>query len=644
MNWAPRILFILVAAMAACAALAAFTLFAPRAGAQGQVAVPKPPGDDIYQAKCAKCHSNPAVTGRAPNESALMRLSPETIYAAVTTGPMATAAQSLSDADKRVLAAYLGGRPLDLRDTGSAKAMANHCGASEAFSGLSSQPAWNGWGVTPTTNARFEDEQGAGLTAAQVPQLKLKWAFGFPNGDTSFGQPTVVGGRIFVGSDIGYFYSINAETGCVYWSYRAQATVRTAAVVGPIVSEGETPSAGAENSHPRFAVYFGDFRGNEYALDAATGKQLWVTNVVDNYMARLAAGATVYAGRLYVPVSSTEELFAADESYSCCKFRGSIVALDANTGQRIWKSYTIPEAPRPVRKNTKGTQLYAPAGAAVWDSPTIDPKRKLLYVGSGDAYTEPAPKTTDAVVALDLATGKIVWSFQAVKEDAWIVGCAPTTTVNCPKHLGPDHDIGASPILVNMADRHRLLIALPKSGTIYALDPDRGGALVWKLATTDQVAPNNGQLALGGATDGKNVYLALEDGTAFAIDLTTGKRAWVARLESTDELGAPTTSGENRTKAGLRFGQSAAVSAIPGAMFTGGWDGILRALSTSDGSVIWQFNTAQNFKTVNGVSARGGSMGAPGPTILNGMLYVASGYAAFGGGMPGNVLLAFSAK
>src|SRR5690348_4439865 len=272
---------------------------APRSMGQERVAVPKPPGDALYQKNCAKCHSSAAASNRAPDLKALMKLSPETIYSAITTGVMATAAQQLSPSEKQVLAAYLGGRPLDLTDAGSAKQMRNHCEANAPFENVSSSPAWNGWGVN-LGNTRFEGPQSAGITAQQVPQLKLKWAFGFPNGDTSFGQPSIAGGRVFVGSDIGYFYAINADTGCVYWSFRAQATVRTAATVGPVAGPGTT----------RYAVYFGDFRGNVYALDAATGKPLWVKNVIENnYIARLSAGPTLYKGRLYVPVSSTEEVF-----------------------------------------------------------------------------------------------------------------------------------------------------------------------------------------------------------------------------------------------------------------------------------------------------------------------------------------------
>lgn len=634
MRWSAEKSFVKRAAFFSAALASAVLLVAaaPRSIAQERVAVAKPPGDALYQRSCAKCHSSPVASNRAPDLKVLMKLSPETIYSAITTGAMAAAAQPLSASEKQVLAAYLGGRPLDLTEAGSARTMRNRCDANAPIENISSRPAWNGWGVN-LANTRFQGRPGAGITAQQVPQLKLKWAFGFPNGDTSFGQPSIVDGRVFVGSDIGYFYAINADTGCVYWSYRAQATVRTAATVGPVAGHGTT----------KYAVYFGDFRGNVYALDAATGKPLWIKNVIDNnYIARLSAGPTLYKGRLYVPVSSTEEVFAADPTYPCCSFRGSVVALDANTGQLIWKSYVITEAPKPVRKNSRGVQLTAPAGGAVWDSPTIDTQRHLLYIGTGDSYTEPAPKTTDAIVALDLKTGRIVWSFQAVKNDAWILGCVPTSTENCPRDLGPDHDIGASPILVKMPHGHRLLIALPKSGTIFALDPDRKGALVWKFATTGTVAPNNGQLALGGATDGQNLYLALEDGTAVGIDLASGKRKWLASLESLDELGEPTSNGENRTKAGLRFGQSAAVTAIPGVVFTGGWDGILRALSTSDGRLLWQFNTARAFDTANGVPARGGSMGGPGPAVANGILYVPSGYAAFGGGLPGNVLLALS--
>jgi polyvinyl alcohol dehydrogenase (cytochrome) len=601
--------------------------------AQSKSPLPTSPGQTLFDKNCASCHAGPNPVDRAPDLKMLMQFTPESVLAAITTGVMVEPALGLSDDEKQAIAEYLGGRPLDSKHSGSADSMSNRCPTNPALLDPSAAPSWNGWSAEPG-NTRFTSTKNAGLTAADVPQLKLKWAFGFPNGDTAFGQPTVAGGRIYVGSDIGYVYSLDATTGCVYWSFHAKSGVRTAPTVAAVKGAGATT----------YAVYFGDMRANAYAVDAATGNQLWTQNISDHYTARITGSPSLYGGRVYVPVSATEEAFSAAPSYPCCTFRGSVVALDAKTGQQIWKTYVIPEKPHPTRKNSAGVQLMAPAGAAVWNSPTIDPKAHALYVGTGDAFTEPAAKNSDAVVALDLTTGNILWSFQAVENDAWMVGCVPVPSDNCPKDLGVDWDFGSSPVLVMNADGKRILLATPKSGTVFALDPDRKGAALWKLNVSEKPAPNNGEIAFGGSTDSKRTYVALEDGRFVAIDVATGKLAWDVTLESLDDLGPPTINGENRSKAGLRFGQSAAVTGIPGAVFTGGWDGILRALSTDDGKILWQFNTAQEFKTVNGVAAKGGSMGGPGPVIANGMLYVGSGYANVGGGMPGNVLLAFTAK
>ena len=593
--------------------------------------LPTPPGQVVYGRSCASCHANPSMSDRAPDLKTLMKLTPEKVYASVTTGSMAVPAKDLTDEQKRDVAEYLGGRLLDLTDTGSAASMQNRCASNPALVDPSASASWNGW-AGDAENTRFRSAQTAGLGAAQVSKLKLKWAFGFPKGDTAFGQPTVVSGRIFVGSDNGYVYSLDAKSGCVYWSFHAKSGVRTAPVVAGVV--GSTGST--------HAVYFGDMRANAYAVDAATGRQIWTQDLSDHYTARITAAPAVYEGRVYFGISAMEEAFSAAPAYPCCTFRGSVVALDAYTGAQLWRTYAIPEEPQPVRKNSLGTQLWAPAGAAIWNSPTIDAKRHVLYVGTGDAYTEPASKNSDAVLAIDLTSGKIVWSFQAVPNDAWMVGCVPVSTENCPKDLGVDWDFGSSPILASVAGGKQLLLATPKSGTVFALDPDHAGNVVWKINLSEKMAPNNGQIAFGGAADTKTLYLALEDGTFAAIDLASGNRKWQVRLESLDNLGQPTINGENRTKAGLRFGQSAAVTGIPGVVFTGGWDGILRALSTVDGKILWQFNTVQDFKTVNGVEAKGGSMGGPGVTVVDGMVYVPSGYANVGGGLPGNVLLAFS--
>jgi polyvinyl alcohol dehydrogenase (cytochrome) len=608
-------------------------LAARPAPAQGPEIIPKPPGEILYERNCASCHTNPGKQSRAPELKVLVEFTPEALYTQMTSGTMAVPAQKLTDEEKRFVAEYLGGRPLDLTRSGSADTMPNRCASNPPLGDPAASASWNGWSAD-RANTRFASVEIAGLTVDQVPRLELKWAFGFPGGTTAYGQPTVVSGRIFIGSDNGYFYSLNAASGCVYWSFQAKVGVRTAPVVGPVQGPGLS----------KYAVYFGDMRANVYALDALSGKLLWTARADDHLTARISGAPALYGGRLYVPASSGEEAVSASPSYSCCTFRGSIVAFDADSGRQLWKTYTISEDLKPTKKNSSGVQLWGPAGGAVWNSPTIDAQRDALYIGTGDAYTEPAPATTDAVEALDLKTGKVLWSFQTLANDAWILDCPSVTpTGNCPKNLGPDHDVGASPILLKTANR-RILLATPKSGTVFALDPDRRGSLIWKLSLTDKTAATNGLIALGGAADSRNLYLALEDGTFVAVDLSRGKRAWTTRLESLDELGPPNAGGEPRTKTGLRFGQSAAVTGIPGAVLTGGWDGILRALSTADGKLLWQFNTAQEFKTVNDVPARGGSMGGPGPTVANGMLYVPSGYAMFGGGLPGNVLLAFAVE
>ncbi len=593
--------------------------------------LPKAPGAAVFDESCATCHAKPSAP-RVPDVKALMALTPEAIYTQMTTGVMVVQAQKLTEEQRRAVAEFLGGRPLDLNRSGSAETMPNRCPSNPPMSDPTASPAWNGWSAG-VGNTRFAPLKTAGLTPEQVAHLKLKWAFGFPGGGgTAYGQPTVVAGRIFVDNDNAYLYSLDARTGCVYWSFHAQAGIRTAPVIGPVKGHGAV----------KYAVYVGDMRAHVYALDAQTGQQLWTVTADNHITARISGAPALYEGRLYVPISSSEEV-AALPSYGCCTFRGSVVAYDSDTGRRLWKSYTIPEKLKPNGKNENGVQRWGPAGGAVWNSPTIDPQRGVLYIGTGDAYTEPAAPTSDAAEAMDLKTGKIVWSYQTLANDAWVIGCpASTPNANCPKKVGPDHDVGASPILVTRADGRPMVLVTPKSGTVFALDPDQHGSLIWKLPLTDKTAATNGLIALGGTADSHALYLGLEDGTFVAIDLVKGTKLWTQRLQSLDELGPPNALGEPRTKAGLRYGQSAAATSIPGVVFTGDWDGMFRALSTQDGTVLWKFNTVQDFKTINAVPARGGSMGGPGATVVNGMVYLSSGYVMFGGALPGNVLLAFA--
>jgi polyvinyl alcohol dehydrogenase (cytochrome) len=589
-------------------------------------------GQKLFEQRCTTCHGNPNSAERAPDRGTLMKLTPEAVLSALTTGPMRVQAADLTDAQKRLIAEFLGGRRLGSRDAGDAKVMPNRCASNPPLPDPSAGPEWNGWGAD-LGNSRFQGGAEAGMSPDQVARLKLKWAFGFPYGVEAYGQPTVAAGRIFVGSDTSFVYSLDAATGCVYWSFTPDSGVRTAISIGPVNGQGARS----------YAVYFGDTRANVYALNASTGELLWKMQVEDHPLARITGAPTLYGGRLYVPVSSTEEATSISMLYPCCTFRGSVVALDAATGRQIWKSYTIPEKPRPTKKNSKGTQLWAPAGVAVWTAPTIDATRHLLYVGTGDSYTEPAAKTSDAVMAFDLDSGKVVWSFQDTKNDAWMAGCSPENpSENCPKVVGPDYDFGASPILRTLPSGRQVLVAAHKSGRVLGLDPDRRGAVLWKVDLSEKPPVYMGLISFGGAADEQNAYFALQnahvapnsadDGVA-AVRLAGGERGWFEPLVPAEVPGEPG-----------RPGQSAAVTCIPGVVFSGGWDGVLRALSTDDGHIIWKYNTVREFETVNGVPAKGGSMGAPGPTVAGGMLFVGSGYIGVKNGLPGNVLLAFSVE
>ena len=301
------------------------------------------------------------------------------------------------------------------------------------------------------------------------------------------------------------------------------------------------------------------------------------------------------------------------------------MALNANTGRQVWKTYTITEPLKPLRKNSNGTQLWGPSGGGVWSSPTIDPVRHAVYIGTGDAYTEPAPATTDAIMALDMDTGKVLWAVQDTPNDAWNFGCwTPNNFESCPKPLGFDYDFGASPILATLPSGKRLLIAGQKSGIVWAHDPDHQGALVWKADLATKPPGSNGEIVWGGAADGQSAYFGLNSGGLAALHLSDGQRKWFTPLQ-------PAVGAEQ-----LR-GQSGPLTAIPGVVFSDGVDGIVRALSTADGQILWQYNTLKEFDTVNGIKAKGGSMEAAGPIVAGGMLFVPSGYIGMRNAIPGNV-------
>src|SRR4030095_6570913 len=493
-----------------------------------------------------------------------------------------------------------------------------------------------GWSTGPN-NARFQDARSAGLTASKVPELKLKWAFNLGAVTSARSQPTIVGGRVYIATATGAVYSLDAATGCTHWGFKANQ-VRSGVAVGD--SKG-TP-----------AVFFADAGATVYAVNASTGELIWKIRPVDHLATMATATPRVHNGVVYQPFSSLEEVLAADPNYQCCTFRGSVVALDAATGKKIWQTFTIPDPAKPTSKTASGTQQYGPSGAGVWSTPTIDEQLGALYVSTGDNYSDPPRTTSDAVVALRLKPGELLCARQLTEKDAFNVGCSIPQRPNCPESNGPDFDFGQPPILVSLGGNKRALVIGQKSGIVHAIDPDSKGAVLWQTRAGQGSALGGSQW--GSASDGQKVFVAISDigigakpdaslpqgfrsvldpnkgGGLHGIDLKTGKIVWSAK---------PIPCAAARTNCSPA--QSAAVTAIPGVVFSGSVDGHLRAYSTATGAVVWDVDTTREFVTVNAKPAHGGSIDVAGPAIVNGMLFVNSGYGQWGG-MPGNLLLAFS--
>jgi polyvinyl alcohol dehydrogenase (cytochrome) len=440
---------------------------------------------------------------------------------------------------------------------------------------------------------------------------------------------------VFIGSQNGAVYALDRETGCVRWMYRASAEVRT-----PVIVAGTEPGSPAA----RPLAYFADLIARVYAVDATTGELAWVAKVDDHPNATVTGAPVLHDGRLYVPVSSLEVTSAADPKYPCCSFRGSVIALDAASGKTAWKAWTIDETPREVGRTTAGTAVLAPSGAPVWNSPTIDRRRGLLYVGTGENYSSPANDRSDALLALELATGKLLWHRQMTGGDAWNVACMILNNPNCPAENGPDVDFGASTIIARDGNGRDLLLAGQKSGDVYALDLAQQGEPVWR----NKVGRGGiqGGVHFGMAADGQRLFVPISDMRdehvegktyeeearpgLYALDLTTGKLLW---SQPADEVCA----GREFCDSGI----SAAITVMPGMVLAGHMDGRLRAYDSATGRVLWQYDTTREVKTTDGGTARGGSFGGgAGPAVRDGMLFAASGYGIYFH-MPGNVLFAF---
>jgi len=575
----------------------------------GSIAALAQDGAELFRNHCSTCHRAGSSTA-APLPEALRGLPPQTIITALESGKMRAQGALLSPAERNLVAKYLG------------KAEGAQVIPASAFCSADidhkSGPGWNGWGAD-AVNSRFHF--ASGLTRDAVPKLKLKWAFGYPGVTTAFGSPSIVGGTVYVGSADGTVYSLDDFSGCLHWIYRAAEGVRTAILIG----EG--------------AAYFGDLQGNIYAVNAATGALLWKTRVDDHLYAEITGTPKLDGGRLYVPVSGgAEQVAAANPAFECCTFRGSLVALDAKTGTVVWKTYSIADAPKATGQSAAGTKAWGPSGAALWSSPTIDAQRKVIYAATGVNYSDPPTATSDAVLAFDMESGRLLWSRQLLPADVFNFGCTTEKRLNCPPKPGNDADIGSPPILRTVGGGRRVLVVGAKSGIAYGLDPDHEGSILWQTRLASG-GPQGG-LMWGGAADNRVAYFALSDwnpgkpeagGGVAAIEIANGKKLW--------SVAAPTPACLGTS--GCSAAQPAPITLIPGVLFAGSLDGHLRAYDVKNGTIIWDFDTRPEVPTVNGIRAHGGSMNGSGPVVADGMVFANSGYSRLPV-MPGNVLLAFA--
>jgi polyvinyl alcohol dehydrogenase (cytochrome) len=593
------------------------------------------PGKAVYERVCAACHNNPEAT-RSPSLDTLKAMRYQTINYALTQGKMQTQAAGLTQQERAAVVDWLVGREV-ANDDWIAQAM---CPADRASVDLSAPATMTGFGFDRKNHRHLSAAQ-SGLKTDDFRNLELAWAMGFPKATAMRAQPAIVGNTLFLPiADASRMFAIDiAGPPCVKWVYQNEVPLRTSAAYG------ELPG-----SH-RKVVVFGDLGANIHMVDATNGKRVWM-QPVGLYPLSITTGTPVLHGdRVYVPISQYEISLGANDNHECCKTHGAVTALDARTGAKIWTAHTMEEA-RPIRDRGDGRMIWGPSGAPIWNSPVIDEKRGVLYVGTGEATSEPAASTTDAILAIDLKDGSIRWHFQATQNDIFLTGCARNPqALNCPKStVFRDVDFGASIILGRRSDGSDILLAGQKAGTLWALDPDRKGKVIWRQ-DFGEGSPLGG-IHWGIASDGERVFApinrpyGLVDKPAgaqkpgmHAVKVDSGEVLWTFTAE-------PDCSGERQTlvkNCGTNIGLSAAPALIDDALVAGSLDGILRVFDAKTGEVLFRFDTARKFDTVNGVDAHGGSIDAASIFAANGYLFVNSGYGMFGQ-TPGNVLLAFKPK
>ncbi len=585
------------------------------------------PGRGLFAEHCASCHTGSVP--KAPGLEMMGYMAPAALARVLEQGVMQPMAAHLSAVEKNQLIAFVSGKEPAAGEVEAPLLWCQSARKTSAEAGASTV----GWGVTHA-NTRAYTAELSRLNRGNVGQLRLKWAFGFPDAVRARSQPLIAGERIFVGSQDGTVYALSRETGCIHWRFFARSEVRTGIIMATEQGTGSL-------------LLFGDYLGYVYAIDPENGALRWDRKVDEHPAATITGTPALHGNAVYVPVTSLEVASAARGTYPCCTFRGAVAAYDWRSGEPRWKTYSIAETPQRVGENGKGVARYAPSGAGIWNTPTIDPERGVLYVGTGQNYSSPTSATSDAVLAFELETGALRWAFQT-RRDAWNTACELADRTNCPEEAGDDSDmdIGAAIVLTRGNDGKDYLLAGQKSGHVWALQPE-GGDVVWQR-----------KLGRGGMLGGVHFGMAATQGTlvvpindedvqlstsatgsrwngeqrpgVYALDVASGEPLWSWPAQDVCD-GRPL----------CKSGHSAPATVTDELVITGSLDGHIRIHDLRDGKLLWQHDTVRDYQTPGGGVARGGAMaGGAGAVLQDGMLLMNSGYMLVHH-MPGNVLLAF---
>jgi polyvinyl alcohol dehydrogenase (cytochrome) len=580
----------------------------------------------LFVENCVECHGRGAFS---PSVSELANMTAEEIHKELWFGVMAQFANGLDDAKRLSIAKWIADQQPVKEPRVSGVPLC------EKSTALKADPDRDWAGLS--NDNHFNRHVDADFTAAQIKGIKLKWAVAFPQAHSSKGggnPVSVVGDRVFVGNLNQWVYSLDAATGCAHWAFRAEWRIRS----NIAVTDG--------------VAVFGDLGANVYALDAETGALLWRNRADWIPTSRITGNLTAHAGTVYVPVSSLQEVLnvGGKKERPCCTFRGSIVAYDLHTGEQRWKTYTIDQEPQYLGKTKKGTDRYGPSGVVVFSAVTVDDKRHLLYVPTGNQMTEPKVAESDAILALDMTTGAKRWVTSLAPEqmggediyhlgcEAWVDPERATCSPENPSGHG-DRDFVAPAALVEGPDGKDILLVGSKDGMLYGLDPDAGGTVRWQVRVGR--GGELGGIEWGFSTDGKNAYVPVidanadmqADGSFTAVEIATGKPVWriADLLPACDGKPAPCSNAftSPSTVAG-RF------------VFTGTNDGVLRAYDTATGEAVWSYDTVRDYQGVNGRKGHGGSLAGYGGAVMAGnRLYIMSGHDLLNIGLPGDVLLSF---